>query len=65
MKKLVIAVLCLSLLGQGMTAFDAACAAVFVHGLAGALAAKEKGRRSMTPEDVLEILPYAYREIEG
>ena len=55
----------LSLLGQGMTAFDAACAAVFVHGLAGDLAAKEKGRRSMTPEDVLEILPYAYREIEG
>ncbi len=55
----------LSLLGQGMDAFDAACAAVFVHGLAGDMAAREKGRRSMTPQDVLAMLPYAYKEIEG
>ena len=55
----------LSLLGQGMDAFDAACAAVFVHGLAGDMASQEKGRRSMTPQDVLDMLPYAYKEIEG
>lgn len=55
----------LSLLGQGMDAFDAACTAVFVHGLAGDMAAKEKGARSATPMDVLAALPYAYKEIEG
>lgn len=55
----------LSLLGQGMDAFDAACAAVFVHGLAGDMASQDKGRRGMTPQDVLDALPYAYKEIEG
>lgn len=55
----------LSLLGQGMPPFEAACAAVFTHGLAGDMAAKEKGARGMTPADVLHMLPYAYKEIEG
>ena len=55
----------LSLLGQGMDAFEAACAAVFTHGLAGDLEAREKGARGMTPADVLNMLPYAYKEIEG
>ncbi len=55
----------LSLLGQGMQPFEAACAAVFTHGLAGDMAAKEKGARGMTPADVLNLLPYAYKEIEG
>ncbi|MBR5572126.1 MAG: NAD(P)H-hydrate dehydratase [Oscillospiraceae bacterium] len=55
----------LSLLGQGMDAFEAACAAVFIHGLAGDMAAREKGRRGMTLQDVLDMLPYAYKEIEG
>ena len=55
----------LSLLGQGMKPFEAACAAVFTHGLAGDLAAREKGARGMTPADVLNMLPYAYKEIEG
>ena len=55
----------LSLLGQGMPPFEAACAAVFTHGLAGDMAAKEKGARGMTPNHVLHMLPYAYKEIEG
>jgi NAD(P)H-hydrate epimerase len=61
----ILAGMVLSLLGQGMDAFDAACAAVFIHGLAGDMAAREKGRRGMTPQDVLDLLPYAYKEIEG
>ena len=53
-----------SLLGQGMDAFDACCAAVYLHGLAGDLAAADKGQRGMTPTDVLEQIPYALKKTE-
>lgn len=53
-----------SLLGQGMDAFDACCAAVYLHGLAGDLAAADKGQRGMTPTDLLEQIPYAFQETE-
>ena len=52
------------LLGQGMEPFDACCAAVYCHGLAGDLAAAEKGERGMTPGDLLAALPAAFRETE-
>ena len=54
----------LSLLGQGMDPFDACCAAVYLHGLAGDLAAAEKGERGMTPSDLLAYIPYALKETE-
>lgn len=54
----------LALLGLGMDAFDACCCAVWLHGRAGDLAAAEKGRRGMTPGDLLEKLPYALKEVE-
>jgi NAD(P)H-hydrate epimerase len=49
------------LLAQGMEVFPAACAAVYVHGLAGALAAQETGDglRGIVASDVAEKLPTA------
>ena len=54
----------LSLLGQGMDPFAACCAAVYLHGLAGDLAAAEKTERAMTPTDLVENIPAALKEIE-
>ena len=51
------------LLAQGMEPFDACCAAVWLHGRAGDLAAADKGERSMTPTDLLEQIPYALKNI--
>lgn len=55
----------LSLLGQGLTPFDACCAAVYLHGLAGDLAADEKTEYAMTPTDMIEKIPEAYKQILG
>ena len=61
----VLAGMVLSLLGQGAEAYSACCAAVYLHGLAGDLAARDKTERAMTPTDLVEYLPQAYKEIEG
>ncbi len=59
----VLAGMLLSLLGQGCETFDACCAAVWLHGWAGDLAAADKGERGMTPTDLLEQIPYALKNI--
>jgi len=53
-----------SLLGQGVEPFAACCAAAYLHGLAGDLAARDKTERSMTPTDLLERISDAVGEIE-
>lgn len=53
----------LSLLGQGMAPFEACCAAVWLHGRAGDLAAADKGERGMIPSDLLEQIPYAMKHL--
>jgi len=49
-----------ALIGQGMSALDAAVLGVHLHGLAGDLAAEELGEVSLTAVDVIEFLPEAF-----
>lgn len=49
------------LICQGLEPFDAARLAVFVHGLAGDVAAGRQGELSLIPEDVLDALPEVFR----
>ncbi len=51
------------LAGQGIAPFEAACAAVWLHGRAGDLAAAEKSQASLIASDLLEKLPEAFRDI--
>ena len=47
------------LLGQKMDRFDAACAAVRLHGLAGEIAGERFGLRSALARDVIDAIPEA------
>lgn len=49
-----------ALLSQGAEPFEAAAAAVYLHGLAGDLAAREKGKISLLPTDIIDYLPQAF-----
>lgn len=51
-----------ALLGQGIDAFNAAKYAVYLHGLAGDLAAKEKTQISLIATDVIEKIPSAIKK---
>jgi hydroxyethylthiazole kinase-like uncharacterized protein yjeF len=53
------------LLCQGLGPFDALQLAVFVHGLAGDLAARVRGELSMTAEDVLDFTPEAFQLVRA
>lgn len=54
----------LALLAQGYSATDAARMAVYVHGLAGDIAASEKGETALVAGDIIDGLPYAWRSLE-
>ena len=50
-----------SLLGQRTERFDAACAGVRLHGLAGEVAGERLGLRSVLARDVIDAIPEAIR----
>lgn len=50
-----------ALCGQGLDNFNAAVLGVYVHGLAGDLAAKEKGQISLIATDIIDYLPQAFQ----
>ena len=51
-------------LAQGIPSWEAACAAVYLHGAAGDLAAISKGHVGMIARDVLEQIPTAVRLVQ-
>jgi NAD(P)H-hydrate epimerase len=50
-----------ALVCQGLTPFDAAHLGVYLHGLAGDLAAEQLGQVSLTARDLVAFLPQAFR----
>jgi NAD(P)H-hydrate epimerase len=52
------------LLAQGYSPEKAAIVGVFVHGMAGDLAAEQKGKIGMLAGDLIEALPEAWKEVE-
>ncbi len=55
----------LSLLGQGYTPRDAAILGVYLHGLAGDLAAEASSEESLIAGDIIESLGFAFQYIKG
>ena len=50
-----------SLIGQGLASFDACRLGVYLHGLAGDFAAKEKTQHCLIAADVIDYLPKAFK----
>lgn len=55
-------ILC-ALMAQGFEPLFSARCGVYLHGLAGDLACREKGEYSVTPSDLIEFLPKAFKSM--
>ncbi len=53
-----------SFAAQGILPYQAACAGVYLHGLAGDLAAEQYSEQAMLPQDLLHCLPQVFRRME-
>ncbi len=53
-----------ALLAQGLAPFEAAQLGVYIHGLAGDLAASELGQVSLIASDLIRFLPKAFQQID-
>ncbi|MDF2611256.1 MAG: hypothetical protein K0R92_2730 [Lachnospiraceae bacterium] len=53
-----------ALIAQGLLPFDATCLAVYIHGLAGDIAAKENGAYSMMASDIINSIEKVLNNIE-
>lgn len=54
-----------SLIGQKVDPFHAAALAVYIHGLSGDLASKNKGLHGLIAGDIIEYLPQAFKEVNN
>lgn len=54
-----------ALVAQHLAPFEAACLGVYLHGLAGDLAAEEIGQTALIASDLLDRLPKAIKTYEG
>lgn len=52
------------LLAQGLSSWDAACTATYVHGYAGDLASQGLGQAGMVARDLVAQIPYALKQLE-
>ena len=52
-----------SLLGQGLSPYEAAVTGAYIHGLAGDFAAREKGTASLIASDIVANIPQAFNNV--
>jgi len=54
-----------ALMGQGLSSFDAMVLGVYIHGLAGDIAAGRLGQVSVMATDIIDALPEAFKKTNG
>ena len=54
-----------ALIGQGLNPSDAACTAVYLHGLAADIAVKKTGQISLIASDIIENFAAAIHQIHS
>jgi ADP-dependent NAD(P)H-hydrate dehydratase / NAD(P)H-hydrate epimerase len=59
----VLAGLLTGLLGQKIASYDAARAAVWIHGRAGDMAAWRKSQAGIVAGDIIDEIPYVFRDL--